>query len=550
MKRLLILVAAVLLSASVLGETSISYQGRLDQAGHPYTGTVNLQFQVFDQAVGGSQVGPTLVLDDWPVSQGVFQVELDFGAVFGGHPRWLEVGADGTILDPRQRITSSPNALALHLPLVQVASSEPGSPLLKLTQSGTGQNGWFEIDNVGNAMSALEGQTSGSGAAVVGVNRGMGAAGWFSVENPASPIRAFHAGTTGTGSAAHFWAVNPANNAPVVYAANQGTGITGFFHSLNSTAATPALLVQTQGIQNAAYFRVENPSNNWYAVHGWTNGSGGGVYAQSTRPTGTSYSLRSHVVSADGYAGYFTGGRNYFQGNVGIAAVAPRQHLSIGANLDLYSGNPNSPTRPSIRGSANDHLILNAVGAGAVFLNNESGSGGVYIRNGQGGDAARFFADGGFHIQGEARKPGGGSWATLSDERLKTNVVALESGTLERLLSLGSYRFHYNHEGRQRHGGEGEYIGFMAGEVEALFPQWISRDEDGYRLVAEQGFAALVVQALRELREEQQAEIAGRDARIQMLETEIARLTEVTTARLAALEVLLAAAEHLVFNED
>ena len=537
-----------MLTSSILAETSISYQGHLNKVGLPFSGTVTLQFQLFDQPVGGVQIGPTLLAPSWPVAQGLFQAELDFGAVFDGHQRWLEISADGTILDPRQRISPAPYALALTLPLAQVANTEPGFPLMKLTQSGTGQNGWFEIDNVGNAMSALEGQTFGSGGAVVGINRGTGAAGWFSVENAASSTRAFHAGTTGLGSAAHFWVVNPANNAAAVYAQTEGTGNVGFFHLINAAATKSAVHVQTQGIGNAAYFRVENPSNNSYAVHGWTNGSGGGVYAESTRPTGVSYGLRSHVVSATGYAGYFTGGRNYFQGNVGIAVGSPRQQLSIGAHLDLYSGNANNPTRPSICGSGSDNLILNAVGAGAVYLNSESGTGGVHVRNGQGGEAARFFASGNFQIQGQAYKSGGGSWAVLSDERLKTEVVALESGTLERLLSLGSYRFRYNDEGRQRHGGEGEYIGFMAGEVEDVFPDWISRDEEGYLSVGEQGFAALVVQALRELQARQSTEIAVRDARIQTLEVELDELRQDTATRLVALEGVLSATDNLVLN--
>jgi hypothetical protein len=545
MKSLLILVASCLISASILAETSISYQGRLDRVGQPYTGTVDLQFQLFEQAVGGSQVGPTVTLNDWLVSQGLFQADLDFGAVFDGHPLWLEISADGTTLNPRQQITPAPYALALNLPLAQVANSEPGFPLVKLTQSGTGPNGWFEITNAVSTASALEGQTNGPGGAVVGINRGTGAAGWFSVENAASPTRAFHAGTTGTGSAAHFWVVNPANNAAAVYARTDGTGQVGFFHLLNATATKPAIHVQTQGTGSAAYFRVENTSNNSYAVHGWSNGSGGGVYAESTRPSGAAYAVRSHVVSATGYAGYFTGGRNYFQGDVGIAVVAPRQQLSIGAHLDLYSGNANNPTRPSIRGSSSNNLILNAVGAGALYLNHDSGTGGVYIRNGQQGDAARFFANGNFQIEGQAYKPGGGSWAVLSDERLKTDVAALEPGTLERLMSLGSYRFRYNHEGRQRRGGDGEYIGFMASEVAAVFPGWITRDDEGYLSVGEQGFAALVVEALRELKTQQSAEIAQRDTRIHALELELDQLKHGIATRLAALEAVLPATNHL-----
>lgn len=68
-------------------------------------------------------------------------------------------------------------------------------------------------------------------------------------------------------------------------------------------------------------------------------------------------------------------------GNAGFATL-PRQMLSIGEHLDLYSGVINSPTRPSVRGSPSNNLVLSASQEGAVFINNDGGSGGVRIHNG------------------------------------------------------------------------------------------------------------------------------------------------------------------------
>jgi hypothetical protein len=46
------------------------------------------------------------------VQDGLFQVELDFGAgAFGADPRWLEIVVDGTALSPRQAINPAPVAL-------------------------------------------------------------------------------------------------------------------------------------------------------------------------------------------------------------------------------------------------------------------------------------------------------------------------------------------------------------------------------------------------------------------------------------------------------
>jgi len=43
----------------------ITYQGRLQQAGEPFSGTANLQFVLFDAPSGGGQVGPTETRSGW-----------------------------------------------------------------------------------------------------------------------------------------------------------------------------------------------------------------------------------------------------------------------------------------------------------------------------------------------------------------------------------------------------------------------------------------------------------------------------------------------------
>ena len=92
--------------------SSFTYQGQLRQSGEPFTGTADLEFRLFDQLVSGSQIGSTESVSDWPVEDGLFQVELDFGATaFDGGDRFLEVTVDGAPLIPRQKITATPYAL-------------------------------------------------------------------------------------------------------------------------------------------------------------------------------------------------------------------------------------------------------------------------------------------------------------------------------------------------------------------------------------------------------------------------------------------------------
>ena len=62
-----------------------------------------------------------------------------------------------------------------------------------------------------------------------------------------------------------------------------------------------------------------------------------------------------------------------------------------------------------------------------------------------------------------------------SDERLKRNIVPLR-GALERVLQLRGVTFEWNELGQQEtqqeSGGEPQ-IGFIAQEVETVFPQWV-----------------------------------------------------------------------------
>lgn len=111
------LAAAEQLQAQPLG-TAFTYQGRLNDAGAPANGAFDLQLVLYDAPVGGSQIGPILMRDDVVVTDGLFTATLDFGAVFGGNRRFLELGVRPgasagayTILSPRQELTPAPTAV-------------------------------------------------------------------------------------------------------------------------------------------------------------------------------------------------------------------------------------------------------------------------------------------------------------------------------------------------------------------------------------------------------------------------------------------------------
>lgn len=115
----LMLVVASAAAQGAPTDRSFTYQGQLKKAGAPLNGTADVVFTLWDAAAGGSQVGLTLSVPGAALVQGLFTVDLDFGAsTFNGEGRWLEIqvrnpaGAGAyTTLSPRQPISPTPYAL-------------------------------------------------------------------------------------------------------------------------------------------------------------------------------------------------------------------------------------------------------------------------------------------------------------------------------------------------------------------------------------------------------------------------------------------------------
>ena len=94
------------------GSTALTYQGRLLDAGEPANGTFSVDFGLWDDPFVGSQIGSTVTFISLPISDGLFTVEIDFGAnAFENSGRWLEISVDGVPLTPRQPITRAPYSI-------------------------------------------------------------------------------------------------------------------------------------------------------------------------------------------------------------------------------------------------------------------------------------------------------------------------------------------------------------------------------------------------------------------------------------------------------
>lgn len=248
-------------------DNSFTYQGYLEVSGAPATGAYDIRFTLYDS--GGVIVAGPICRDNVHVSDGLFTVDLDFGSVFTGDTRMLEIavrpgGAVGdcaagggyTTLSPREELTATPYALGVRLPFVASGANTGASTFsVANTSSATGSSGLLGIivspAVFGFAdLAGVRGESSDYiGAGVLGISD-------------------TYVGTIGY---------------------SYGDGGVGTFGRADGVGG--------------------------YGLMGWSVGSGGrGVYGWD--------------AAGDGWAGYFRG-RGYFENRVGIGTTSPAQMLDV-----------------------------------------------------------------------------------------------------------------------------------------------------------------------------------------------------------------------------
>jgi len=108
--------------ASPLFAQPFTYQGFLKQNGQPVNGTTSLTFRLYDAPTGGTQIG-SAITQTVNVQNGLFTVELNFGTVWTGGNRYLEIQVGSTTLSPRVKITPAPYAAFAQRPWQSVGSN-------------------------------------------------------------------------------------------------------------------------------------------------------------------------------------------------------------------------------------------------------------------------------------------------------------------------------------------------------------------------------------------------------------------------------------------
>ncbi|UCE59435.1 MAG: tail fiber domain-containing protein [Phycisphaerales bacterium] len=353
----------------------------------------------------------------------------------------------------------------------------------------------------------------------------------------------------------------------------QPDGLTLPYEGSDSIFAAPAFKIENTGGGQAVYGKSSTSmgfahgvygeahgsasQNVCYGVYGRSDGAGYicGVYGygEASIPMSTAYGVvgkcrslsaaaGSYAVYAEnegtsGYAGYFKGPdpTDIDDAQHAIAGAEETGEANTGGSLVFRGhGGPGDSARAwatirgmkesGVAGSKASYLAF-ATRSDEVDLTERmriTSSG--YVGVGRSNPAGFRLA-----VNGRAAKPGGGAWSVYSDARLKEDIAPL-TGTLTRLLALRGVMFKYKNPNHKL-GLLGRQVGLIAQQVEEVFPEWVDEDVDGYKYVTVRGFEALAVEALRELREEKDAEIEALRSESAALRVRVAAL-EATVAKL------------------
>ena len=187
--------------------------------------------------------------------------------------------------------------------------------------------------------------------------------------------------------------------------------------------------------------------------------------------------------------------------NVGIGTSLPVARFHVAGN-SLFATNGTNGVRITPANDANIG-VLNVTNAANTVNWLTVGSNGQVIMNGSGNvGIGTTGPDAKLTVNGTADKPGGGSWGTFSDERMK-NIKGRFNPGLNAVMRLQPLRYEYKRDNALGIKSEGEHVGFSAQAVQKIIPEAVTTNANGYLLVNNDPILWTMLNAIKE----QQAQI-------------------------------------------
>ncbi|HCT84935.1 MAG TPA: hypothetical protein DF296_07010 [Candidatus Margulisbacteria bacterium] len=263
-----------------------------------------------------------------------------------------------------------------------------------------------------------------------------------------------------------------------------------------------------------------NVFNGYYA--GYSNTTGmynvfDGVNAGQSNTTGANNVFSGYLAAGGNVAGTgnvmigYKAGSSYAGG--GAALQDPHNSIYIGAESGgyFYDDNNSIVIGYNAQGLGSNTVVLGNKNIVTTVL-----TGNVGIGTTSPGTKLDI-------IGGSGRVASGQSWLTNSDVRYKKNITTL-TNALEKVMNLRGVHYDLK-EDTTVTPNQGKYVGVIAQELEAQYPELVVTDhQTGYKSVAYDKISAVLLQALKELKQEKDAQLeklkaenADKDKKIELI---------------------------------
>lgn len=511
--RCVALMAALLLAvttASWAQGTAFTYQSRLNDNGALANGNYDLQFSLFDALNGGAQIGATLNKPGVAIANGVFIVQLDFGAsaFINGAQRFLQIAVRAagtsdpyTTLSPRTEITSTPHA-------IRSLSAATADNAIKL--NGTNASQYVQTNDL--RLSDARDPKPGSTSYIQNIS--IPQAGNFNVTGNGTLGGTLTAGSINTNSQFNLGGERFLSGS----SSRQNLFVGAEAGRINSTGSGNTFVGQGAGYNNATEF-----GNTFVGTLAGTvmlgsrNTMIGSYPALSVATTGSNNTgLGSGIEFAEN-SNYATaigsGARALCSNCVVLGQASTDVHWGLSRLLADQGG--------SLELGGNN----NVSGAGTPYID-------FHFRGAQQDYNVRLinYQNGKLQLVGQLDVTGqvcGANLICTSDARLKEQVKTLNYG-LPDLLKLRPVSWQWKDRTNKQLS-----IGMIAQDVEKVMPELLLRDPnpDGPLGLNYVGFVPIIIKAVQE----QQALLEQKDAALKALQQDNAALN----ARLDAVAQML-----------
>ncbi len=454
-----------------------TYQGSLDVTGAAYTGTADLLVGIYDAASAGNAVSANFAIPGVAFDNGRFSVRIpaDASTFDPGADRWLEIAVK--------------------------RAGEAGYTTLSPRQ---------RITSVPTALAAAR----------VNWNGVFNAPASFPPWNQVSNGISYSAGRVGIGTSAPSNTLHVEGTARFSGPTNGGRIVTTDFPAGDGTQLLGTIFGNNAGPQ----FRFVTSSSAANFIDLGQNANGDFVVEGNDNPrlvvaNAGNVGIGNPSPATLLHIGSYSTGPNALR----IAAVGAKTASlqfrffsdNYGWDIDSVDDNVVNPTGLYIRSAFNSATFTNR-----VFINSESGNVGIGTTNAP-------------HRLTVSGNVAANNVVVPSSIRFKDHVAPLHDA-LDALLKLDGVRFDWKPEFAATRSGRVHDMGFVAEDVEKIFPELVFRDADGnvtgmdYSRLTAVAVAAIKVQQARFEADKaaKQAEIDALKARLAAIEASLLKMSK------------------------